>query len=65
MTLEQKLAIIDEAKSNSNGKTAKKHGVGKNTIQNWRKNEAKFRAELDDLENSAKLKYPENELDSK
>ena len=38
---------------------------GKNTIQNWRKNEAKFRAELDDLENSAKLKYPENELDYK
>ena len=65
MTLEQKPAIIDEAKSSSNSKTAKKHGVGKNTIQNWQKNEAKFRAELDDLENSAKSKYPENELDSK
>ncbi len=29
------------------------------------KNEAKFRAELDDLENLAKLKYPKSELNSK
>ena len=38
---------------------------GKAAIRNWRKNEAKFRAELDDLENLAKLKYPKIELNSK
>ena len=55
-TLEQKLAIVDEAKSTTNRRTAKRHGVSEGLIRIWRKNEAKFRAELDDLENSANLK---------
>ena len=40
-TPEQKLAIIDEAKSSTNFETARKRGVSEGGIQYWRKNEAK------------------------
>ena len=54
MTLEQKLAIINEAKSSSNSKTAKNMAW----VKILGKMRQKLRAELNDLENSAKLKYP-------
>ena len=52
-TLEQKLAIIDEAKSDKG--TGRKYGVSRYTIHNWRKTEEKIRAEVDGLAHSNKV----------
>ena len=51
-TLEQMLAIIDDAKSSSDMEAAGKHGVSVDVIQHWRKSEAKILATINEAKSS-------------
>ena len=51
-TLEQMMAIIDDAKSSTDMKAASKHGVTEDVIQHWRKNEAKILASINEAKSS-------------
>ena len=51
-TLEQMMAIIDDAKSSTDMKAASKHGVSEDVIQHWRRNEENFLATINEAKSS-------------